>query len=202
MFGPDGKLYFNVGNEGKQLQHPDGRQVVDLAGNEVITKGKPIAKVSPSDATPDGSQLETVGWNFRNNYELCVDSFGTIWQSDNDDDGNRGVRINYVMEFGNYGYTDEITGVPGRKPGRRPSAKGFRIRSDPPTTGICPIQASYPISCKPATAPPPVSPSTKATCCPKIFRNQIIHCDAGPRVVRAYPVEKQGAGYQAKRSTY
>ena len=37
--------------------------------------------------------------------------FGTIWQSDNDDDGNRGVRINYVMEHGNYGYRDEVTGA-------------------------------------------------------------------------------------------
>ena len=36
-----------------------------------------------------------LGHNFRNNYEVAVDSFGTLWQSDNDDDGNRGVRINY-----------------------------------------------------------------------------------------------------------
>ena len=34
-----------------------------------------------------------------------------MWQSDNDDDGNRGVRINYVMEHGNFGYTDEINGA-------------------------------------------------------------------------------------------
>ena len=42
---------------------------------------------------------------------MAVDSFGTLWQSDNDDDGNQGVRINYVMQYGNYGYTDEITGA-------------------------------------------------------------------------------------------
>jgi hypothetical protein len=58
----------------------------------------------------DGSEVETLAWNFRNNYEVAVDSFGTLWQSDNDDDGNRGVRINYVMEYGNYGYADELTG--------------------------------------------------------------------------------------------
>src|SRR5690606_26085914 len=28
-------------------------------------------------------------------------------------------------------------------------------------------------------------------------RNQIIHADAGPNIVRAYPVEKDGAGYRA-----
>ena len=30
----------------------------------------------------DGSNVEMLGWNFRNNWEACVDSFGTIWQSD------------------------------------------------------------------------------------------------------------------------
>ena len=58
----------------------------------------------------DGSDFETLGWNFRNNWEAAVDSFGSVWQSDNDDDGNRGVRINYVMEFGNYGYRGEFSG--------------------------------------------------------------------------------------------
>src|SRR5207245_1203734 len=29
------------------------------------------------------------------------------------------------------------------------------------------------------------------------FRNQLIHCDAGPRVVRGYPIQPAGAGYQA-----
>ena len=53
----------------------------------------------------DGSDFEVLGYNFRNNYELTVDSYGTVWQSDNDDDGNQGVAINYVMEGGNFGYT-------------------------------------------------------------------------------------------------
>jgi caa(3)-type oxidase subunit IV len=30
------------------------------------------------------------------------------------------------------------------------------------------------------------------------FTNQIIHCDAGPRTVRAYPVKPDGAGYTAE----
>jgi hypothetical protein len=32
---------------------------------------------------------------------------------------------------------------------------------------------------------------------PDVFRNQIIHCDAGPRVVRAYPAQPDGAGFKA-----
>jgi hypothetical protein len=37
----------------------------------------------------------------------------------------------------------------------------------------------------------------KAACCPE-FRGQLIHCDAGPNVTRAYPVERDGAGYKAR----
>jgi hypothetical protein len=40
---------------------------------------------------PDGSAFEVLAHNFRHNYELAVDSFATVWQSDNDDAGNRGV---------------------------------------------------------------------------------------------------------------
>jgi len=33
---------------------------------------------------------------------------------------------------------------------------------------------------------------------PKLFQNQVIHADSGPRVVRAYPVSPDGAGYKAE----
>jgi hypothetical protein len=52
----------------------------------------------------DGNNLELIAHNFRNNYEPCVDSFGEIWLSDNDDDGNEQTRICFVMPGGNYGY--------------------------------------------------------------------------------------------------
>ena len=32
---------------------------------------------------------------------------------------------------------------------------------------------------------------------PRQYRDQIIHCDAGPNEVRAYPIENDGAGYKA-----
>jgi hypothetical protein len=86
----------------------------------------------------DGSNVETLAWNFRNNWEVAVDSFGTMWQSDNDDDGNKGVRINYVMEFGNYGYSDEMTGAGWQTP-----RIGWRARSRC-VTGIKTTPASSP----------------------------------------------------------
>ena len=88
IFGPDGKLYFNMGNDGRELHTADGRLVVDAEGNEVITRGKPYRQGLAFRLNEDFTGVEVLGHNFRNNYELTVDSFGTVWQSDNDDDGN------------------------------------------------------------------------------------------------------------------
>jgi putative membrane-bound dehydrogenase-like protein len=106
-FGPDGKLYFNLGNEGQTLKDKNGKTVLDQEGDEIGPEKYKQGMVLRCD--PDGSNVEVLAQNFRNPFEVAVDSYGTLWQSDNDDDGNRGVRINYVMEHGNFGYKDEIT---------------------------------------------------------------------------------------------
>ena len=99
VFGPDGKLYFNAGNEIHQILKPDGTPMIDMAGNEVNDSGNPYRQGMVFRSNMDGSDFETLGWNFRNPYELALDSYGNIWQSDNDDDGNRGTRINLVLEL-------------------------------------------------------------------------------------------------------
>ncbi|MDA0282097.1 MAG: NPCBM/NEW2 domain-containing protein, partial [Planctomycetota bacterium] len=190
-FGPDGKLYFNFGNSGTQILDKDGKPVVDLAGNEIVANRKPYQEGMAFRCDLDGSHVETLGWNFRNNWELCVDSFGTIWQSDNDDDGHRGVRINYVMEYGNYGYKDEFTGA-GWRDDRTNIESEIPLRhwhlNDP---GVMPnlLQTG-------AGAPTGIC-LYEGDLLPEVFRGQIIHCDAGPNVVRAYPVKNDGAGYSA-----
>ena len=102
IFGPDGRLYFNMGNEGKNLVSASGDTVVDIHGHKVSTNGKPFRDGLVLRSELDGTRVEVLANNFRNNYEVTVDPFGTLWQSDNDDDGNKGTRINFVMEFGNY----------------------------------------------------------------------------------------------------
>lgn len=190
--GPDGKLYFNIGNDGAQLMTADGSgYVVDRAGNEVRQHRQPYQQGLVFRCNPDGSGLETLGWNFRNNYEVAVDSFGTLWQSDNDDDGNQAVRINYVMEFGNYGFRDEVTGAGWNQ--KRTNWEDEIPRrhwhlNDP---GVVPT-----LLLTGAGSPTGIL-VYEGDLLPPAFRNQMIHCDAGPRVVRAYPVENDGAGYKA-----
>jgi putative membrane-bound dehydrogenase-like protein len=191
-FGPDGKLYFNFGNSGKQIKDKSGKPIIDLAGNEVNDSKSHYQEGMVFRCNMDGSEFETLGWNFRNNWEVAVDSFGTLWQSDNDDDGNKGVRINFVMEFGNYGYKDELTRAGWQSP-RTNLETEIPLRhwhlNDP---GVVPnlLQTG-------AGSPTGII-VYEGDLLGEKFRNQVIHCDAGPNVVRAYPVKKSGAGYTAE----
>ena len=191
-FGPDGKLYFNFGNASRQLADADGKIITDKAGNEVKASRQPYQQGMAFRCDMDGSNVETLGWNFRNNWELCVDSFGTVWQSDNDDDGNKAVRINFVMEFGNYGFRDEFTGR-GWRDKRTNIEKEVPLRhwhlNDP---GVVPnlLQTGQ--------GSPTGIIVYEGSMLPAGFQNQVIHCDAGPNVTRAYPVKTDGAGYSAE----
>lgn len=199
VFGPDGKLYFNVGNDGRQLKTPDGEKfIVDEAGLEVRQHLKPYQQGLVFRCNPDGSHVETLAWNFRNNYEVSVDSFGTLWQSDNDDDGNRSVRINYVMEYGNFGFRDELTGAGWGDAWKKANEGKNLSDSEKPNyhwhlddPGVVPTMLVT------GQGSPTGICVYEGQLLPKPFHNQILHCDAGPRVVRAYPVQKDGAGYKA-----
>jgi len=191
IFGPDGKLYWNFGNTGQQVKDANGKVVVDIHGREVIDNGKPFFGGMPFRCNLDGSEFEVLAHNFRNNWETTIDSFGTLWQSDNDDDGNRGTRINFVMEHGNYGYRDEITGATWQTE-RLNMESEIPLRhwhlNDP---GVVPnvLQTG-------AGSPSGIC-LYEGDLLPARFHNQMIHCDPGPNMVRAYPVKPKGAGYSA-----
>ena len=191
VFGPDGKLYFNFGNAGSQILDKDGNPVVEQSSIPVSDQGKPYRQGMVFRCDPDGSNFEVLGHNFRNNYEVAVDSYGTLWQSDNDDDGNKGVRINYVMEYGNYGYRDEMTGENWRsyRTGMHEEVPKRHWHLNDP--GVVPnlLQTG-------AGSPTGIL-VYEGDLLPERFHGQMIHSDAGPNVVRAYPVQKDGAGYSA-----
>jgi putative membrane-bound dehydrogenase-like protein len=192
VFGPDGKLYFNFGNAGGQILDRNGNPVIEQSGIAVNDTGQPYRQGMVFRCDPDGSNFEVLGHNFRNNYEVAVDSYGTLWQSDNDDDGNKGVRINYVMEYGNYGYRDEATGENWRayRTGMHDEIPKRHWHLNDP--GVVPnlLQTG-------AGSPTGIL-VYEGDLLPNRFHGQMIHSDAGPNVVRAYPVQKSGAGYTAE----
>lgn len=191
VFGPDGRLYFNVGDEGKFVEDANGKLIVDRAGNPVTSEGKPYRKGMVFRVEPDGSRFEVLGHNFRNPYEVALDSYGTLWQSDNDDDGNRATRVNYVMEYGNYGYTDEVTGAGWRTP-RTGMSDSIPLRhwhaEDP---GVVPN-----VLLTGAGSPAGIA-VYEGSLLPEVYRNALIHAEPGQNVVRAYVLRRSGAGYTA-----
>jgi len=191
VVGPDGRWYFNFGNTGKAVHDAEGKPVKDRFGRVVDDSGHPYRQGMVFRCRPDGGDFEVLGHNFRNNYEVAVDAFGTLWQSDNDDDGNKGVRINYVMEGGNFGYVDERTGAGWQAP-RTNLEPEIPLRhwhqNDP---GVVPNLLLT------GGGSPCGICVYEGTLLPPRFRGALIHCDAGPNVVRSYPVRPQGAGYAA-----
>jgi putative membrane-bound dehydrogenase-like protein len=191
LFGPDGKLYWNFGNTGKQVKDAEGKTVIDIHGRPVVDDGKPLYGGMPFRCDMDGSNFEVLAHNFRNNWETTIDSYGSLWQSDNDDDGNRGTRINFVMEQGNYGYRDELTGA-GWRDSRITMEDEIPLQhwhlNDP---GVVPnlLQTG-------AGSPSGIC-VYEGRLLPERFWDQVIHCDPGPNMVRAYPAKRDGAGYSA-----
>lgn len=191
LFGPDGKLYWNFGNTGQQVKNGYGETVIDIHGRAVVDNGAPLIGGMPFRCDLDGSNFEVLAHNFRNNWETTVDSFGTLWQSDNDDDGNRGTRINFVMEQGNYGYRDEKTLAGWRDERINMEAEIMHRHWHLNDPGVVPNMLQT------GAGSPSGICFYEGRLLPERFWDQIIHCDPGPNIVRAYPATPDGAGYKA-----
>ncbi|MEO8564255.1 MAG: PVC-type heme-binding CxxCH protein [bacterium] len=191
VFGPDGRLYFNGGNETGALMDATGKVLVDRAGNRIEQKNAPYQEGMAFRLEPDGTNVEVLGYNFRNPYELVVDPFGTVWQTDNDDDGNRSTRLNYVMEGGNFGYKDEMTGAGWRSPRVGWSSEIPRRHWHSNDPGSVPN-----VRINGAGAPSGMA-FYEGSLLPQRFRGALIHAEPGLSEVRAYPLRADGAGYAA-----
>jgi putative membrane-bound dehydrogenase-like protein len=171
--GPDGKLYFTVGDQGVNgLQSSDGK------GRKWVSNSTDCRAGAVWRCDMDGTNLELLAHNFRNNYEVCVDSFGEMWLSDNDDDGNQQTRICYVMPGGNYGYHPRGPGQTHwheEQPGI--VHKALRTGQGSPT-GI----TFY-----------------EGTLFPKKYQGALLHCDCAPAEVRWFFRKPKGAGYELEK---
>jgi putative membrane-bound dehydrogenase-like protein len=171
--GPDGKLYFTVGDEGvRDLQSSDGKGR-KWTSNETDCRAGTVWRCDM-----DGKNLELIAHNFRNPYECCINSFGDIWLSDNDDDGSQQTRVCYVMPGGDYGYHPRGPGQSHwheEKPGvvHKVLRTGFGA-----PTGMC---------------------FYEGTLLPERFRGQLLQCDAGPREFRRFEIKPKGAGFELEK---
>lgn len=191
VFGPDGNLYFNHGNEGDGIIMKNGKPVTDDLGRIVKNGLAPYQEGMIYKSNLEFNKIEVLAWNFRNNYELALDSYGRMWQSDNDDDGNRSTRINFVMPYGNYGYKDEMTKADWRVKRTNLEDSVYQRHWHLNDPGVVPnLLQTY------AGSPAGIL-MYEGNYLSSKYRNQLIHCDPGPNIVRAYPTTKKEGGFEA-----
>lgn len=175
FLGLDGKLYFTHGDGCCSVQ-PDKSQitqnfnVLDKSGRRVVSD----QLANTLRVNRDGTQFEILADRQRNNYEVALNSFGNAFVSDNDDDGNRGCRILWIMEGGKYGY--RTPGSPRHwgedVPGNVPKLVGTGNGSP---CGVAVYEGDL------------FGPSLKGT---------ILEAEAGTRQINMFPLSREGAAFR------
>jgi putative membrane-bound dehydrogenase-like protein len=177
VLGIDGKLYFTHGDGccSVQQDHSERTQnfdVVDKSGRHVSSD----QLANTLRVNRDGTQFEILADRQRNNYETSLNALGNVFASDNDDDGNRGSRVLWIMEGGHYGY---------RTPG---SARHWGEDTPGPVPKLVGTGNGSPCGLT----------VYEGSLLPAEFQGAILEAEAGPRVINYFPLQRHGAAFRTE----
>ena len=213
-FGPDGKYYFNHGNAGALFTDKSGRTFRNGSHYDPSKSGGGISvgERRPPDYSgeksddghvyvggtafrmnPDGTNVEPIGFNFRNSYEQTVTSFGDVFQNDNDDPP--AARTSFLQEYGNLGFNSrdgKRSWGADRRPGQVTQTAEWR-QDDP---GIIPAGDVY------GNGAPTGIVFYEGDAFGEKWRGLLLSCETSRNVVFGYLPKPEGAGYKLERMQF
>lgn len=207
--GPDGNWYFNAGNAGPHIVKDKSGWT--LRSGSIYTGGSPYntsnsGNMKSDDGRiwvgglalriqPDGTGLKVLGHNFRNAYELIPDSYGNLWQNDNDDQVVA-CRTTWLMEGGNAGYFS-ADGTRYWQADQRPGQGVFAAHWHQDDPGVMPAG-----DCSGAGAPTGIVVN-ESDALGSSYLGLLLSADAGRNVIFGYhPVARQSGFDLGKRENF
>jgi putative membrane-bound dehydrogenase-like protein len=206
VMAPDGKFFFNVGNAGPHhVKDASGWTLrsgsvysggspysVENKGNQVSDDGRVYVGGMAFKIGKDGKGLKVLAHNFRNSYEVAMDSYGNMWQNDNDDQVIA-CRTSFVIENGSAGYFS-LDGNRQWQADRRPGQDMFAASWHQEDPGMMP-------ACDNTGAGSPTGFHVyEGDAFGEKYRGLLLSCEAGRNVVFSYMPKITGAGFALKRN--
>ncbi|MBD2752177.1 PVC-type heme-binding CxxCH protein [Spirosoma validum] len=206
--GPDGKYYFNTGNAGPHVvSDKDGWT---LRSGSMYVGGTPYNKINHGNQVSDdgrvwvgglalrinadGSNLKVMAQNFRNNYETALDSYGNMWQNDNDDEV-MACRTSWLMEGANAGYFS-ADGTRNWKGDQRPGQSIPTAHWHQEDPGVMPVGDLT------GAGSPTGMVVYEGDELGLPYRGMLLSAEAGRNVIFGYKPELSGAGYRMPRTDF
>ena len=202
---PYGKFIFNTGNAGPHLvQDKSGwtlrsgslyaggtPYIKGNAGNQKSDDGRVWVGGLALEIAPDASQLKVMAHNFRNSYEVAMDSYGNMWQNDNDDQVIA-CRTSWLMEGSNAGYFSK-DGTRYWQGDRRLDQDIFTAHWHQEDPGVLKVGD------KTGAGSPTGVTVYEGDAFGEKYRGMLLSCEAGRNLIFAYQTSPKGAGFAMKR---